>query len=190
VISPFVKHGKFYIEASVMAVFVFTRRRVQPSAERSTTLIFLRFFPIPVTLVRTDVSEERIASIIRETRIGEIGTTFAVSSNEARCAATRRHSSQDGSVHFCSYSSCNILRSHVTRLPNSKYFHHFKKHSSMVRCTGNRRHVHFLKTGRNRLVCGRGWGALPYSPVHRAILQYYSNLCRHLFPPYAIQMVP
>jgi hypothetical protein len=113
-----------------------------------------------VALVRTDVSEERIASITRETRIGEIGTTFAVTSNEARCAATRRHSSQDGSVHFCSYSSCNILRSHMTRLPNSKYFHHFKKHSSMVRCTGNRKPVHFLKTGRNRLVCGRGVGGI------------------------------
>jgi hypothetical protein len=32
-----------------------------------------------VALVRTDVSEERIASIIRETRIGKLGTTLAVS---------------------------------------------------------------------------------------------------------------
>jgi hypothetical protein len=31
-----------------------------------------------VTLVSTDVSEERIASIIRVTRIGELGTTLAV----------------------------------------------------------------------------------------------------------------
>jgi hypothetical protein len=31
--------------------------------------------------VRTDVSEERIASIIRATRIGEHGTTLAVNSN-------------------------------------------------------------------------------------------------------------
>jgi hypothetical protein len=34
-----------------------------------------------VALVRTDVSEERSASIIRVTRIGELGTTLAVTSN-------------------------------------------------------------------------------------------------------------
>jgi hypothetical protein len=35
-----------------------------------------------VALVRTDVSEERIASIIRVTSIGEVGTTIAVTSNQ------------------------------------------------------------------------------------------------------------
>jgi hypothetical protein len=34
-----------------------------------------------VAIVRTDVSEERIAPIIRVTRIGELGTTLAVTSN-------------------------------------------------------------------------------------------------------------
>jgi hypothetical protein len=34
-----------------------------------------------VALVRTDVSEEPSSSIIRVTRIGEIGTTLAVTSN-------------------------------------------------------------------------------------------------------------
>jgi hypothetical protein len=34
-----------------------------------------------VTLVRTAVSEERTASIIRVTRIGELGTTLAVTSS-------------------------------------------------------------------------------------------------------------
>jgi hypothetical protein len=34
-----------------------------------------------VALARTDVSEERSASIIRVTRIGELGTTLAVTSN-------------------------------------------------------------------------------------------------------------
>jgi hypothetical protein len=34
-----------------------------------------------VALVRTDVSEELSASCIRVTRIGEIGTTLAVTSN-------------------------------------------------------------------------------------------------------------
>jgi hypothetical protein len=34
-----------------------------------------------VALVRTDVSEERSSSIIKETRIGELGTALAVTSN-------------------------------------------------------------------------------------------------------------
>jgi hypothetical protein len=34
-----------------------------------------------VALVRTDVSEKRIASFIRVTRIGELGTTLAATSN-------------------------------------------------------------------------------------------------------------
>jgi hypothetical protein len=38
-----------------------------------------------VVLVRTDVSEESNASIIRVTRIGELGTTLVVISTEARC---------------------------------------------------------------------------------------------------------
>jgi hypothetical protein len=43
-----------------------------------------------VTLVRTDVSEERSASFIRVTRIGEIGTTLGVTSNRR---TPRRNSS-------------------------------------------------------------------------------------------------
>jgi hypothetical protein len=35
----------------------------------------------PVTFVRTDVSEELSPSFIRVTRIGELGTTLAVTSN-------------------------------------------------------------------------------------------------------------
>jgi ABC-type molybdate transport system permease subunit len=42
-------------------------------------------------LVRTDVSKELSASVIRVTRIGELGTTLAVTSN-------RRNSSQCASV--------------------------------------------------------------------------------------------
>jgi hypothetical protein len=36
-----------------------------------------------VPLVRTDVLEERIASLIRVTRIGELGTTLAVTGNRS-----------------------------------------------------------------------------------------------------------
>jgi hypothetical protein len=34
-----------------------------------------------VDLVRTDVSEERSATFIRVTRVGELGTTLAITSN-------------------------------------------------------------------------------------------------------------
>jgi hypothetical protein len=37
-----------------------------------------------LALVRADVSKERIASIIRVTRIGELRTTLAVTSNRSR----------------------------------------------------------------------------------------------------------
>jgi hypothetical protein len=38
-----------------------------------------------VALVRTDVSEERNASIFRVTRIGELGTTLTITSTDVRC---------------------------------------------------------------------------------------------------------
>jgi hypothetical protein len=41
-----------------------------------------------VALVRTDVSEELSASFIRATKIGELGTTLAVTSN--RCTLQRK----------------------------------------------------------------------------------------------------
>jgi hypothetical protein len=39
-----------------------------------------------VVLVRTDVSEELSASFIRVTRIGELGTTLTVTSNQQRAS--------------------------------------------------------------------------------------------------------
>jgi hypothetical protein len=42
-----------------------------------------------VALVRTDVSEELSASFIRATRIGELGTTLAVSSNRLGISSQR-----------------------------------------------------------------------------------------------------
>jgi hypothetical protein len=38
-----------------------------------------------VVLIRTDVSEELSASLIRMTRIGELGTTLDVTSNRTSC---------------------------------------------------------------------------------------------------------
>jgi hypothetical protein len=48
-----------------------------------------------VVLVRTDVLEERSASIIRETKIGELGTTLPVTTNRR----TRRNFPEDGIIH-------------------------------------------------------------------------------------------
>jgi hypothetical protein len=58
-----------------------------------------------VALVRTDVSEERNASFIRVTRIGELGTTLAISSNRrtlrksVHTRATRRNIPEDTIPH-------------------------------------------------------------------------------------------
>jgi hypothetical protein len=49
-----------------------------------------------VALLRTDVSEEHIVAFIRVTRIGEIGTTLAVTSN--RRTLRRNTKSQGGLV--------------------------------------------------------------------------------------------
>jgi hypothetical protein len=48
-----------------------------------------------VALVRTDVSEELSASFIRVTRIGELGTTLAVTKNQS---TLQRNTTQRASV--------------------------------------------------------------------------------------------
>jgi hypothetical protein len=53
-----------------------------------------------VTLVRTDVSEELSASLIRVTRISELGTTLAVTSNRH----TLRRNTKLRCVSVASYS--------------------------------------------------------------------------------------
>jgi hypothetical protein len=50
-----------------------------------------------VALVKTDVSEERSASIIRVTRIGELGTSLAVTSNRR---TLRRNTMRYSSIVF------------------------------------------------------------------------------------------
>jgi hypothetical protein len=64
-----------------------------------------------IALVRTYVSEERIASIIRVTSIGELGRTLEVTSNLLKAIrssetsvptnATRRHIQEDGILRKC-----------------------------------------------------------------------------------------
>jgi hypothetical protein len=72
----------------------FSRRRLW----RITSSGMLRH----VSLVRTDVSEERIAYIIRVTRIGELGTTLAVISNRS---TLRRNSGYTFLRNVSSYKS-------------------------------------------------------------------------------------
>jgi hypothetical protein len=70
-----------------------------------------------VTLVRTDVSEELSASIIMMTRIVELGTTLAVTSNRRTLQrnttiltrATRRNIPEDVILHVLNKSHMNIL---------------------------------------------------------------------------------
>jgi hypothetical protein len=58
-----------------------------------------------VALIRTCVSEEHVASIIKVTRIGELGTTLAVTSNRI----TIRNFPEDGILHI---HRCENLKSY------------------------------------------------------------------------------
>jgi hypothetical protein len=52
-----------------------------------------------VALVRTDDSEERSASVLRVTRIDELGTTLAVTSNRCRLRRKQKRSQLTDSCH-------------------------------------------------------------------------------------------
>jgi hypothetical protein len=69
-----------------------------------------------VALVRTDISEELSASFIRVTRIGELGTTLAVTSNQyvGSYRATRRNISEDDILHS---DHCENLKSYTLNVP-------------------------------------------------------------------------
>jgi hypothetical protein len=86
-----------------------------------------------VWIVRTDVSEERSSSIIRVTRIGELGTKLAVTSNRSMLRstsvltrATRHHVPGDGILHshrsenHKSYTDVSLVRNSfsVSTRPN------------------------------------------------------------------------
>jgi hypothetical protein len=65
-----------------------------------------------VDLVRTDVSEELSASVIRVTRIGELGITLAVTSNRRResVASYRGVTSQKSSFFIVTAVKIQTLR--------------------------------------------------------------------------------
>jgi hypothetical protein len=70
-----------------------------------------------VALVRTDVSEELRASFIRMTRIGELGTTLAVTSNR------RTYSCHPDEVGAKFLRNAGSYKSHTEQ-------HHRRRHSS------------------------------------------------------------
>jgi hypothetical protein len=63
-----------------------------------------------VALVRTDVSEELSATFIRVTRIGELGTTLAVTSNRR----TLRNIPEDAIV--LGYKLSHVSDDHITSI--------------------------------------------------------------------------
>jgi hypothetical protein len=67
-----------------------------------------------VAFVRTDVLEERIASIIRVTRIGQLGTTLSVTSNRASVLTRiKRRNIPEGAIHLRGYEvACILLETH------------------------------------------------------------------------------
>jgi hypothetical protein len=88
-----------------------------------------------VALEGTDVSEELSASLIRVTRIGELGTTLVVTSNQ-RTRAIRRNIPEDA-----------ILHSH--RRENLKSYKGFTKYNQDILDIGTWRVVDW--TAKNRL---------------------------------------
>jgi hypothetical protein len=84
-----------------------------------------------MALVRTDVSEEPTASFVRVTRIGELGTTLAATSNRR---TLRRNTSVFTRTTRRNIAEDTILHSH--RRENLKSYRHWiVYHNSSVECS-------------------------------------------------------
>jgi hypothetical protein len=65
-----------------------------------------------VALVRTDVSEDPSSSFIRVTRIGELGTTLAATSNQRTLRRNTKGISDEGVARFL--RNVDSYKSHMT----------------------------------------------------------------------------
>jgi hypothetical protein len=65
-----------------------------------------------VALVRADVSEERVASIVRMTRIGELGRRLAVSRNQSTLRSLMIEA-------ICSFATPVITRATLRSIPEA-----------------------------------------------------------------------
>jgi hypothetical protein len=71
-----------------------------------------------MALVRTDVSEEPSASFIRVTRIGELGTTLALTSNRLTLQVVFLRNVRRLQVTASIFSSSPILVTLIKKAPN------------------------------------------------------------------------
>jgi hypothetical protein len=75
-----------------------------------------------VALVRTDVSEELSASFIRVTRIGELGTTLAVTSNRR---TPQRNTKTISNIHYSLGITPKLTKLHTRRkIPEDAILHY------------------------------------------------------------------
>jgi hypothetical protein len=78
-----------------------------------------------VALVRTDVSEERNAFFIRVIRIGELETTLAATTTDARCEeiprAIRRNTPEDTIIHSHRRENLKSYRVFPEICPRNRY---------------------------------------------------------------------
>jgi hypothetical protein len=91
-----------------------------------------------VAVVRTDVSEKRIASVIMMTRIGELGTTLAVTSKRASVANYCQPSSTL-MMETLRFSETSVLtRSTRRNIPEDGMLHSYRRENlkSYVALTG------------------------------------------------------
>jgi hypothetical protein len=82
-----------------------------------------------VAVVRTDVSEERSASIIRVTRIGELGTILAVTSNRRTLRRNLKfYTAISSHTHLLFYSSAENCQLYCYPHKSLSWFSHPKTH--------------------------------------------------------------
>jgi sensor histidine kinase regulating citrate/malate metabolism len=74
-----------------------------------------------VAFVRTNISEERIASILRVTRISELGTTLAVTSETSFLPRATQHNIPEDGILY-SLLLCNVIRSSKLEEPAASIF--------------------------------------------------------------------